>query len=66
MDARRFDRVVKTLGSATSRRRMLRGLLAGVGGERRCLPCSTWNCRGRSMRDVPGFFSALLQKRWVL
>ena len=33
MEARQFDTVVKTLGHGTSRRRRLRGLLAGVGGS---------------------------------
>jgi hypothetical protein len=32
MEARRFDRVVKTLGRGASRRRVLRGLIAGTGG----------------------------------
>jgi hypothetical protein len=33
MEARRFDTFVKTLGTGTTRRRMLRGLLAGVVGS---------------------------------
>jgi hypothetical protein len=32
MDEHRFDTVAKALGSDTSRRRILRGLLAGTGG----------------------------------
>jgi hypothetical protein len=32
MEARRFDTLTKALGSDTTRRRMLRGLVAGAGG----------------------------------
>ena len=32
MDAHRFDTVVKALRTDTTRRRMLRGLVAGMGG----------------------------------
>jgi hypothetical protein len=32
MDARQFDTIVKALGTGATRRRVLRGLVAGLGG----------------------------------
>jgi hypothetical protein len=64
MDGRRCAAAVKTLGSATTRRRRLRGC-APERGSGRHAPSATRHHQSGSGRIMPGVYPAMLQKRWV-